>query len=533
MYLFLNSDGSIKQIVKNEYIMQYANNVNTLFVNMDNIVASEWVGSCAFTQPETATPLQLALTQVSFVYNGTTYQGYKLDLTQDMLSKYGTASVNVILTETSSARYVSASFDFIINQTALPTSWLTNLNTAEYQALWSAITSYDSGTYLGSTTKDSTIISSILTNGIYTFNDTDNNNALCILWVSTNSSLITQTIYSFVSPTSTENNRWYRNYTISSSSWGSWSVDNYITTSSLNVDFYTKTQIDTMLGSYATLTYCNTTFYTQAQIDTMLGSYATLTYCNTTFETQAHATATYVVGSTLGLTLLADGTLQLQANGGTIVSPVYLQTMFAKINSPTFTGTPTAPTPSADDNSTKIATTAFVVGRSSQVVKSLDTTSSSALTPTTESIGGSGTIQLHKISKTGSTTDLLQPTITSNHATSYAIPLGKSYRKYIILTSPTPEDDQPSVYIGFLYGTPTDNLYLSQAGTITANYYRGWTIEIMQIQTDEVWYRITNANNQLVSQGTHQYTETITSNNIILIGMAGQEELPFNIIELV
>ena len=288
-----------------------------------------------------------------------------------------------------------------------------------------------------------------------------------------------------------------------------------------------------MLGSYATLTYCNTTFYTQAQIDTMLGSYATLTYCNTTFETQAHATATYVVGSTLGLTLLADGTLQLQANGGTIVSPVYLQTMFAKINSPTFTGTPTAPTPSADDNSTKIATTAFVVGRSSQVVKSLDTTSSSALTPTTESIGGSGTIQLHKVSKTGSTTDLLQPTITSNNATSYTIPLGKSYRKYIILTSPTPEDNQPNVYIGHLYGTPTDNLYLSQAGTITANYYRGWTIEIMQIRTDEVWYRITNANNQLVSQGTHQYTETITSNNIILIGMAGQEELPFNIIELV
>lgn len=33
----------------------------------------------------------------------------------------------------------------------------------------------------------------------------------------------------------------------------------------------------------------------------------------------------------------------------------------ANINSPTFTGTPTAPTPENGDNSTKIATTAFVV----------------------------------------------------------------------------------------------------------------------------------------------------------------------------
>lgn len=32
----------------------------------------------------------------------------------------------------------------------------------------------------------------------------------------------------------------------------------------------------------------------------------------------------------------------------------------APINSPTFTGTPTAPTPAAGDNSTKVATTAFV-----------------------------------------------------------------------------------------------------------------------------------------------------------------------------
>ncbi len=35
-------------------------------------------------------------------------------------------------------------------------------------------------------------------------------------------------------------------------------------------------------------------------------------------------------------------------------------TVYAPLASPTFTGTPTAPTPSANDNSTKLATTAYV-----------------------------------------------------------------------------------------------------------------------------------------------------------------------------
>lgn len=37
-----------------------------------------------------------------------------------------------------------------------------------------------------------------------------------------------------------------------------------------------------------------------------------------------------------------------------------LSTIYAKLNSPAFTGTPTAPTPADDDSSGKIATTEFV-----------------------------------------------------------------------------------------------------------------------------------------------------------------------------
>lgn len=41
---------------------------------------------------------------------------------------------------------------------------------------------------------------------------------------------------------------------------------------------------------------------------------------------------------------------------------------YAPINSPTFTGAPKAPTPTAGDNSTNIATTAFVAGAISAAI---------------------------------------------------------------------------------------------------------------------------------------------------------------------
>lgn len=52
----------------------------------------------------------------------------------------------------------------------------------------------------------------------------------------------------------------------------------------------------------------------------------------------------------------------VSSNGvNAMVSPIFsMMALKAELDSPAFTGTPTAPTPSAADNSTKIATTAFV-----------------------------------------------------------------------------------------------------------------------------------------------------------------------------
>lgn len=77
------------------------------------------------------------------------------------------------------------------------------------------------------------------------------------------------------------------------------------------------------------------------------------------------ATLTIADGKTLissnTLTLTAtDGSTLAIGGGGTLGSNAYTSTAYAPLASPTFTGTPAAPTPAATDNSTTIPTTAYV-----------------------------------------------------------------------------------------------------------------------------------------------------------------------------
>jgi hypothetical protein len=50
-------------------------------------------------------------------------------------------------------------------------------------------------------------------------------------------------------------------------------------------------------------------------------------------------------------------------NGNAVPTTSWIRSIFAPLISPPFTGSPTAPTPAAADNSSKLATTAFVIGR--------------------------------------------------------------------------------------------------------------------------------------------------------------------------
>ena len=83
------------------------------------------------------------------------------------------------------------------------------------------------------------------------------------------------------------------------------------------------------------------------------------------------------------------GTNVAVINTGTDASPTYKYdamtglidlSAYATLDSPAFTGAPTAPTPTAGDNSTKIATTAFVQGATAKTATGTIGTSSTSVT---------------------------------------------------------------------------------------------------------------------------------------------------------
>ena len=107
-----------------------------------------------------------------------------------------------------------------------------------------------------------------------------------------------------------------------------------------------------------------------------LGSNSTATTAAADTNTTALATTAYVVGQAGSATPLVDGTAavgtSLRYARQDHVHPT--DTSRAALASPTFTGTPAAPTAAADTNTTQLATTAFVVGQASSTAPVVDGT---------------------------------------------------------------------------------------------------------------------------------------------------------------
>lgn len=101
-------------------------------------------------------------------------------------------------------------------------------------------------------------------------------------------------------------------------------------------------------GAYLTIAAAASTYATQ----TSLSSYLTTSAASSTYLSQNSAASTYATQSSLSSYLTAS------TAGST----------YAPIESPTFTGTVTVPTPSTSDSSTKAASTAYVQAAVSALV---------------------------------------------------------------------------------------------------------------------------------------------------------------------
>jgi hypothetical protein len=107
----------------------------------------------------------------------------------------------------------------------------------------------------------------------------------------------------------------------------------------------------------------------------------------------------------IGLTTHVSGTLAV-ANGGTGVTSSIGTGSVVLSASPTFTGTPLAPTASVDTNTTQIATTAFVIGQGYLKSSTASSTYAPISSPTfTGTISSQGSEIIMESATTGSPTD--------------------------------------------------------------------------------------------------------------------------------
>ena len=116
---------------------------------------------------------------------------------------------------------------------------------------------------------------------------------------------------------------------------------------------------------------------------------ATATSINNVAITPTVTPATLTIAA--GKTFTANNTLTLSGTdastlnigtGGTLGTNAYTSTAYAPLNTPTFTGAPSAPTPSSSDNSTNIATTAYVTNAVSTLSTSVSSLKANIASPT-------------------------------------------------------------------------------------------------------------------------------------------------------
>jgi hypothetical protein len=129
------------------------------------------------------------------------------------------------------------------------------------------------------------------------------------------------------------------------------------------------------------------------------------TLANVKTEIVTTAAVNAAAATTVGT--VTSGTWQ-----ATAINATYIDTAIARLASPTFTGTPAAPTAAADTNTTQIATTAFVIGQGYLKTTTASSTYAPISSPTfTGLISSQGTQVLMNSDVTGTPSDNVSFTV--------------------------------------------------------------------------------------------------------------------------
>lgn len=124
MFIIFNKDGSIYARTQSDFVMQGSNRVNKVFVGFVDNEYSGWSCSGLFTLPNsTLKTIPATIVNGGFEYLGTTYQGWVIDITNEITRYSGNVamSVNVVNQE------LSVLYTYLANITINATGYPINL----------------------------------------------------------------------------------------------------------------------------------------------------------------------------------------------------------------------------------------------------------------------------------------------------------------------------------------------------------------------------------------------------------------------
>lgn len=140
MYLIYNSDGSIKFSLFKDFVIQGSDNVNFIFVAIEDRNVEEWTCVGSFLLPDETTTLISAGAVDNFSVDGTNYTGYKIPLTQSITSQSGNLSASVKIYASGGQLLYTYPATIVVNASTI--SWDSEINYSTYRSYLEQLSAY-------------------------------------------------------------------------------------------------------------------------------------------------------------------------------------------------------------------------------------------------------------------------------------------------------------------------------------------------------------------------------------------------------
>lgn len=145
MYILYREDGKVLAKNLTDYIQKGNNNVNSIFIAIENKTSAEWSVDAVFTLPD-GTPVSYAPTQTTASINGVEYSGWNVSIKASVTVYEGLVQLSLVFKNLNEDALFTFQTALVINpSTVVPDE--TTITYAQYQALLDLINQKSSKVY--------------------------------------------------------------------------------------------------------------------------------------------------------------------------------------------------------------------------------------------------------------------------------------------------------------------------------------------------------------------------------------------------